>query len=182
MKNFIDELQQKVAQKEVERDQVQRKIEDLNEQIEKARERQKAALAAKDNAAYMDAFREIKDYETQIEGLKSLMGDMRNTGMDQREVALAWDKTKAEFEHDRRKAVAEYQKAKRALAKQFLEMHRAEKMMADIKQEAERLKDHSSNLTVMLADVSAIENNAKSTYNYFKDVFDEMGLSFFDIF
>lgn len=179
MKNYIADLYAQIAQKDAEKAKIQAMIDDLTAKQETARDKQKAALANNDNAAYLDAFREIKEYETQIEGNKSLLKAKQGSGFTSSEVGESWSKTVAEFENGRRKDVADYQKAKRALAMQFLDLCRGQRVMNEMRNDAMSLIDPPGSM--ILGAVPSVERNNRDAYTYFKDIFDEIGISIFDL-
>ena len=179
MKNYIEELYAKIAQKDAERAKIQATIDNLTSRQEKARSKQKTALASDDNAAYLDAFREIKECEAEIEGSKDLLKAKQGIGFSPREVNESWSKTVAEFEHDRKKAVADYQKAKRALAMQFLDLCRGQRVMNELRNDATSLIEPHGSL--ILGSVPTVERDNKAAYNFFKDIFEEIGVNLFDL-
>ena len=121
MNNYIADLFKRISEQENAKAKIQFHIDELTEKKEKVQEKQQAALKDSDNAAYMAAFREIKEIETEIEGNKALLKAKKGEGVTIEELRQAWDKTVAEYvaDEDRQRAVNDYLKAKQQLAEKF---------------------------------------------------------------
>lgn len=133
MKNYIDDLNEKIESKKREEIALQSKIDSLISQKNETESQRQKALSDNDNEAYLTAYRKIKDLGDQIGELESLLKAKQASRINAEEVRVAWNKTLESFETDRKKKIKEYKKAKSYLAKLLIELCSEENKMRNMR-------------------------------------------------
>lgn len=163
----IEELRNLLASREKEKESIRSQIKALQDQKAKDENAKNESLTKGDNDSYLAAHHRIYDCDIQIQGLQDLLADKEKLS-NKDEIVKAVNDEIDDFQANRKKAIKEYETAKRALAKMYADACHEENILSNIRADFAQQAGLWSE-SAEIKKVKSIEPKHREAFNFFKD-------------